>query len=102
MIRAGFFRSGEMLTGFEIKGHAGFAENGSDVVCAAVSSAVQLIINLLDELGFDPDTEVGDNVIRCITEGGDIPSRMIDQLRLHFGSILEEFPDTIKITISEV
>ncbi|MBQ9898202.1 MAG: ribosomal-processing cysteine protease Prp [Ruminococcus sp.] len=102
MIKARFFQSGGFLTGFEVSGHAGFAESGKDIVCAAVSSAVQLTVNLLDELGFTPDVNVGDDVIRCIFQGEDIPSRMAEQLRLHFESILEEFPGTIKITISEV
>ncbi len=35
-----FFREGERITGFSVSGHSGYAEAGSDIVCAAVSAVV--------------------------------------------------------------
>ena len=38
------FRSeGSRLTGFTVEGHSGYSEEGSDIVCAAVTSAVRLV-----------------------------------------------------------
>ena len=103
MIRADFFRSKGILNGFEFSGHSGYAEAGGDIACAAVSSAVQLTVNIFDSLGFEPDVSVGDNIIRCVVKRPDDASGVIlEQLRLHFEAILEEFPNTINITISEV
>ncbi|MBR2571169.1 MAG: ribosomal-processing cysteine protease Prp [Clostridia bacterium] len=34
-----FHRSGELIDGFDIAGHSGYAEAGSDIVCSAVSTA---------------------------------------------------------------
>ena len=102
MIRAEFSKSKGHLTGFTFSGHSGYGEHGGDVACAAVSSAVQLTVNMLAEFGFVPDVNVGDNIIVCSVKPSDGASRMLEQLRLHFESILEEFPNTIKITISEV
>lgn len=34
----------------EIKGHAGYAESGNDIVCAAVSTACILSANLVEKL----------------------------------------------------
>ncbi len=103
MIRAEFYEKQGLLTGFKFSGHSGYAESGKDVVCAAVSSAVQLTANILDEFGFKPQVTVGDNVIECICgDGGEIPSRLLNVLKQHFEAILEEYPNTIKITISEV
>ena len=31
------------ITGFSVSGHSGYAEEGSDIVCAAVSSCVQML-----------------------------------------------------------
>jgi hypothetical protein len=46
---------------------------------------------------------VGDDVIECRTTASiNTASAMLEQLKLHFEAILEEFPKTIKITISEV
>ncbi|MCR4794979.1 MULTISPECIES: ribosomal-processing cysteine protease Prp [Ruminococcus] len=103
MIRAEFYEKKGLLTGFRFSGHSGYADAGEDVACAAVSSAVQLTANILEELGHSPDISVGDNVIECICgNGGDVPSRVLNVLRKHFEAILEEFPNTIKIIISEV
>jgi len=40
MVRVSFYREGRALRGFEASGHAGFAAEGSDVVCAAVSAVL--------------------------------------------------------------
>ncbi|MBO5343259.1 MAG: ribosomal-processing cysteine protease Prp [Ruminococcus sp.] len=103
MIRAEFYDSKGLLNGFSISGHAGYAEKGSDVVCASVSSAVQLIVNLLNEFDCEPKMNIGENIVECKTTScPNTASAMLEQLKLHFEAILEEFPKTIKITISEV
>lgn len=103
MIRAEFYGSEGKLIGFKLSGHAGLAENGKDVACAAVSSSVQLMINLLDELERFTEVKVGTDTIKCIVKApDDVSSRMLHQLRCHFEAILEEFPKTINIIISEV
>ncbi|NLT08046.1 MAG: ribosomal-processing cysteine protease Prp [Ruminococcus sp.] len=102
MIRAEFFESNGYLVGFSFSGHSGYAESGSDIVCAAVSSAVQLTANMLEGFGHSPELKVGENVIECRVSPDNDASQMIKMLREHFESILEEFPKTIKITNSEV
>ena len=34
---------GDRITGFEARGHSGYAEAGADIVCAAVTSAIRLV-----------------------------------------------------------
>ena len=50
MIRAEFSVSEQSVTGFTLKGHAGLASSGSDVLCAAVSAMALLTVNLLKEI----------------------------------------------------
>ena len=38
-----FHMEGDRITGFDVRGHSGYAEAGGDIVCAAVSSAVNLV-----------------------------------------------------------
>ena len=45
MIRVTLHSQGGCITGFEVKGHAGFAEAGQDIVCAAVSALTQSTLN---------------------------------------------------------
>ena len=42
MITASFRLEGDRIVGFTVKGHSGLAEEGSDVLSAAVTSAVRL------------------------------------------------------------
>ncbi len=42
MTKCEFFRQGERITGFSVSGHSGFGENGTDIVCAAISAAVSM------------------------------------------------------------
>ena len=42
MTRCEFFTENERITGFSVSGHSGYAEAGSDIVCAAISAAVAM------------------------------------------------------------
>ena len=51
MIKISFFTNNENeITGFDFNGHAEFAEEGNDVVCAAVSALVFNTVNSIDKL----------------------------------------------------
>ncbi len=103
MLKAVFTRKNGTLCRCSVKGHAGYAEHGQDIVCAAVSSAVQLTANLLTET-FHEDAQVsakGDTV-NIRTGGSDISAKLLDALYVHLQCISEEFPDTIKFEFTEV
>ena len=42
MTRCEFYTEEDRITGFSISGHSGYAENGQDVVCAAISAVVTM------------------------------------------------------------
>ena len=48
MTKIVFFRSGGSFYGFEENGHAGYADEGADVLCAAISAMTMLIINTVE------------------------------------------------------
>lgn len=59
MTTATFYSEGSRITGFEVKGHSGFAAEGEDLVCAAVTSAVRLVeATVNDVLGLDAAVNV--------------------------------------------
>ncbi len=42
-----------------VKGHSGYAEEGSDIICAYISSSCDLIMSILiDELGIESETNI--------------------------------------------
>ncbi len=51
---------------FELSGHAGFAEQGKDLVCAAVSALSIAAVNGLERfLAVPPDVEAVDGFLKC-------------------------------------
>ena len=42
MTRCEFFTENDRITGFSVSGHSGYAESGSDIVCAAISAVVTM------------------------------------------------------------
>ena len=42
MTRCEFFTENDRITGFSISGHSGYAEQGQDIVCAAISAVVTM------------------------------------------------------------
>ena len=42
MTTVSFHLEGSRIVGFDVQGHSGYADEGSDIVCAAITSAVRL------------------------------------------------------------
>ncbi|MDE5738131.1 MAG: ribosomal-processing cysteine protease Prp [Oscillospiraceae bacterium] len=105
MIKAVFRKQNGKICYCSIKGHAGYAENGQDVVCAAVSSAVQLTANLITEC-FQEQANISaeNNEIKICLKQPKIGNGavILEGLFVHLQCISEEYPDNIKIQISEV
>jgi len=54
------------ITGFRAVGHSGWAERGSDIVCAGVAALTQTaVMGLVHRLGVDVRTEAGDGLLAC-------------------------------------
>ncbi len=104
MILAQFLTTKGKLKGFAIKGHAGYALFGEDIVCASVSSAVMMTANTVTEVfGVKADICVNENEIRCgLLEDSLEASKLIEGLKLHLTLLGEDYPNTIKVNISEV
>ncbi len=45
-----FYRSNDLITGFDISGHANFDDYGKDIVCAAISVLAQTTISSIIQL----------------------------------------------------
>ena len=106
MIKAVFFKKSGVFTGFSVTGHAGFAESGKDIVCASVSSAVQLTVNGITECAhIEAKVIVLENdVALTLPDGLNSQSAqlLLNAFYLQFTLLKEEFPQFITITVSEV
>ncbi len=79
MIRVTLHRRGELITGFECKGHAGYAEAGSDIVCAAVSVLAYTCVNALETVaGLKPQVrESSGRMVLALPDGGGHDAQVI-------------------------
>lgn len=110
MINAKFTKKNGFLTGFKVKNHSGYAEEGYDIVCAAVSSAVQMAVNTITEiLHIDVDVKVDENepVISLKLKDNSeynqkISDAIINGLLLQLSLIKEEYPNFIVLKVLEV
>lgn len=50
MTKITIFRKNELICGYQVKGHSGYAEEGSDIVCSAISVATQMALVGLKEV----------------------------------------------------
>ena len=99
MTRVKFSIGNKQLTGFEIKGHAMFAESGRDVVCAAVSSAAYMAANTITEIiGAKADASADDGMMRVILSQSDEQTETVLRgLELHLTELSKQYPENIKI-----
>ena len=105
MIKVEFFGTSPVL-GFSIKGHSGYSEYGSDIVCAAVSSVAYMAANTITEILNIEPLELyendGEMKLKLDESSAQACSVVLDGLVLHLRSLSEEYKKYIKVTISEV
>ena len=66
MITVNLKRKENKITGFTVSGHAGWGEEGTDIVCASVSSVVWCTVNGLSEVaGLPCEYESSDGFVSC-------------------------------------
>lgn len=107
MIEVKLFYQDKILTGIECKGHSGYSEKGSDIICAAVSVLMQaLLLGLSEVAKIDGIKYRADNKIPVISIKW--PSKVHENISLLINTVSEslkqialENPDYVKI-ISEV
>lgn len=106
MIRVGFLTAGGRCLGFRASGHAGYGDYGQDIVCASVTSAIQLTANGITEAaGVEADVRAEENLVSLTFPDGckdETAQKMLAALRLHLTILSHDYPKTIEITDLEV
>ena len=101
------FRSeGNRIIGFDSQGHSGYAEEGEDIVCAAITSAIRLVeATINDVLGLAASVKVReeDALISLRLPGGlgqtaeSTCQALLTGMMLYFTELHDEFPDNIEV-----
>lgn len=102
--------SASRIIGYALKGHSGYAEEGSDIVCAAVSALAITTENALCRLvRLSPAERGGEDGFLEVM----LPQQMTDAqshdaqlllsaLRIGLESIAQDYPDYVRLTVRKV
>jgi uncharacterized protein len=106
-----FTYSKDHIQSFEINGHANYAKYGKDIVCAGISTAVIMTINLIDKITqnyhFTKDEDKGIITFEWTNFNKET---IVNQKYLQIGldnlyetlkQIANEYPNNISITIEK-
>ncbi|MBO5339446.1 MAG: ribosomal-processing cysteine protease Prp [Oscillospiraceae bacterium] len=106
MTTVSFHLEGSRIVGFEVKGHSGYADEGEDIVCAAVTSAVRLCeCAINDVLGLEASVKVRqkDASVTLKLPGSlgqtneSTCQALLTALMVYFTELHEEYPDNISV-----
>lgn len=86
------------LTGFTLQGHANAGAYGSDIVCAAVSSAAYYAANTMLELVGDCDVQVQDGYLCLLTnQTSEKSDLLLNGFHLHMKALIAQYPKKLQI-----
>ena len=101
-----FHTEGSAIIGFDAKGHSGFAQEGEDIVCAAITSAVRLVeCTVNDVMGLCAAVKVRekDAFISLRLPGGlsaqsdNTCQALLTGLMVYLTELHDEYPDYIEV-----
>lgn len=95
------------MAGFSVRGHAGLAPRGRDIVCAAVSALTQAAVTGLEEhLGLHPRVRVGGGRLECdLAPGEEVDPRVqaiLDTMVLGLRGVAQGQPGCVLIAEVDV
>ncbi|MBR5572163.1 MAG: ribosomal-processing cysteine protease Prp [Oscillospiraceae bacterium] len=105
-----FLTEGNRIIGFDAAGHSGYAQEGEDIVCAAVTSAVRLVeATVNDVMGLCASVKVNEKTatIHFRLPGSLGPTaentcqNLMTGLMVYLSELHVEYPDFIEVQESE-
>ena len=105
-----FLTEGSRITGFDAAGHSGYASEGEDIVCAAITSTVRLIeCTLNDVMGICAAVKVNENTatisLRLPGSLGEAAENtcqtLLTGMMVYLSELHNEYPDNIEVMEAE-
>ncbi|MBQ3379253.1 MAG: ribosomal-processing cysteine protease Prp [Clostridia bacterium] len=100
------FKTNGRFCGFSVADHSGYDEEGEDIVCSAVSSAVQFAANGITEVaGAEADVSVNEKTAEITlrtSPDNDGAQILLAAFALHMEILSEDYNENIKFCILEV
>lgn len=110
MIDVTIIKSADRIAGFTYKGHAGYAVEGEDIVCAAVTAQLMMAYNGLEQvMGIPLDLQMESQggylsfvLAQASEEEADRAQVMMETLKLGLTAIQIQYQENITLNEEEV
>jgi uncharacterized protein YsxB (DUF464 family) len=103
MITASFFKKNGKIQKFSVSGHSGYSEQGSDIVCAAVSSMVMLTVNVITEdLGVPCSLKVKEEsalIELALGDENDFAHILLSGLERELSNLTSDYPENVRVIV---
>ena len=105
-----FHSADSRLDGFVVEGHSGYAEEGSDIVCAAISAAVGLTECTINEvMGLGAAVKAKEKSARVSLklppalneESESLCQTVLTGLMVYLRALGEEYPDNLTVLMDD-
>ena len=105
-----FLTEGSRITGFDATGHSGYADEGEDIVCAAITSTVRLVECILnDVMGICASVKVNEKTttisLRLPGSLGETAEStcqtLLTGMMVYLSELHNEYPDHIEVLEAE-
>ena len=105
-----FRTEGDRIIGFDSQGHSGYAEEGEDIVCAGITSAIRLVeATINDVLGLaasvkvrEEDASISFRLPGGLSETAEYTCQsLLTGLMVYFTELHDEYPENIEVLEEE-
>ena len=106
MTRCEFFTEDDRITGFSVSGHSGYAEAGSDIVCASITAVITLVeATVNDVMGLAAAVKISEKnaKISLRLPGGLSPTAestcqtLLTGMMVYLSQLHEDYPENVEV-----
>lgn len=104
MTKITIFKKDDIIWSYQVKGHSGFAEEGRDIVCCAVSTATQMtLVGLKEVLKLKVESIIEDGFLQVRLLDGDENNKdaqiLLNTMFLTLQDIAKNYAKNVKMEV---
>lgn len=104
MTKITIFKKDDIIWSYQVKGHSGFAEEGKDIVCSAVSTATQMtLVGLKEVLKLKVESIIEDGFLQVRLLDGDENNKdsqiLLNTMFLTLQDIAKNYAKNVKMEV---
>ncbi|HOB22115.1 MAG: ribosomal-processing cysteine protease Prp [Firmicutes bacterium] len=97
MIKVLIRKQGQLITEIRAQGHSGYAEAGSDIVCAGVSALLQALKIGLEELAGEEIGKIEDGFLACPVSSDPKAQFLAKVMELSLREMAQSYSDYLQV-----